>query len=266
MFDGMYSFISLLLSMMSIFISKFIYMKDAEKFPFGKAILEPLVICVKSAAIGFMCLFSLVEAIQKIIAGGNNMEYGVAVIYAVISTIGCGGIYFYMKKKSKKFSSELVEAESTQWLMDTLLSAGVLVGFIIATILGNTHLRYINKYIDPLMVIICSIIFIRVPVKTFINSFKEIILVKADDSINEDIYTMVKDIEKEYKFEDSITRVCKVGRALRIEIDFIYNDETNLNDLDEMDYVREKLSKNLKHINYNKWLSVSFTGDKKWAI
>ena len=42
-----------------------------------------------------------------------------------------------------------------------------------------------------------------------------------------------------------------------------YND-TILND--EMDVVREKIFNSLSHINSEKWLTVSFTNDKKWAI
>ena len=38
-FDGLYSFISLLLSMLSLFISNFMNKKDVEKFPFGKHII-----------------------------------------------------------------------------------------------------------------------------------------------------------------------------------------------------------------------------------
>ena len=84
--------------------------------------------------------------------------------------------------------------------------------------------------------------------------------------INDDIYLIVKEIEKEYKFEDSISRVSKIGGELRIEIDFIYNEESKLKDLDQMDCVREEVYNAIKHIDYNKWLNVSFTGDKKWAI
>lgn len=267
LFDGMYSFVCLILSSMSLCISNYINKKDTEgKFPFGKHILEPLVVALKSLVIAIMCIYSLRGAIKNIIAGGNTIEFGVALIYALISTIGCTSIYLYMKKKSKTLSSELIKIESTQWLMDSVLSAGVLVGFIIAAILSNTNIGFINNYIDPLMVLISSAVFLRIPIKTFINSFKEILCIKADDKINEDIHILVKEIEEEYHFQESITRVSKIGRALRIEIDFVYNDNTNLHDLDQMDYLREKLASEMKHIKYNKWLNISFTGDRKWAI
>lgn len=150
--------------------------------------------------------------------------------------------------------------------MDTILSISVLIGFTIAIILSFTKFSFINNYIDPAMVIISSLIFIKVPVTTFISSFKEILCCSANKEINEDISVMVKEIEKEYKFQESITRVSKIGRALRIEIDFIYNKDSKLNNLDDMDFVREKLSKEMKHIKYNKWLNISFTGDRKWAV
>ena len=265
-FDGLYSFISLILSMLSLYISKFMAKKDIEKFPFGKHILEPLVISIKSLIILMMCLYSLIDAIKIIINGGNNVEFGLAIIYSVISVVGCGVISFYMKKKEKELSSELIKAESNQWLMDTALSAAVLVGFIIAMILAGTKFRFLNSYIDPTMTLVVSVIFLRLPIKTFISSFKEIISVKADDEINEDIYVLVKEIEEEYNFEESIARVSKVGRELRIEIDFVYNKNSKLKTLDQMDSVREEINDAIKHIKYNKWLNVSFTGNKKWII
>ena len=265
-FDGLYSFISLALTMLSLYINNFIAKKELDKYPFGKYILEPLVISFKSLIIGGMCLYSLIGAIQDVVHGGNTVEYGSALIYSIVSVIGCGGVYIFMKKKGDKISSELIKVEASQWLMDTLLSIGVLVGFVIAMILRNTRFSGLNVYIDPMMVIMVSVVFIKMPVQSFINAFKEILCVKANDEINDDIYFIVKEIEKEYKFEDSISRVSKIGGELRIEIDFIYNEESKLKDLDQMDCVREKVYDAIKHIDYNKWLNVSFTGDKKWAI
>lgn len=265
-FDGLYSFISVILSMLSLYINKYMAKRDFEKFPFGKHILEPLVISIKSLIIVIMCLYSLIEATKAILNGGNNLEIGLALIYSVVSVVGCGIISFYMKVKEKKLSSELIKAECNQWFMDTALSTSVLIGFIIAIVLAKTKLSFLNSYIDPFMTLIVSLLCIGVPIKSFIDSFKEVICVKANDEINDDIYVLVKEIEEEYNFEESITRVSKVGRQLRIEIDFIYNKDSKLKTLDQMDNVREEINNAIKHINYNKWLNVSFTGNKKWAI
>ena len=265
-FDGLYSFISVILSMLSLYINKYMAKRDFEKFPFGKHILEPIVISIKSLVIAIMCLYSLVGAVKTIVNGGNNLEIGLALIYSAISVGGCAAICFYMKVKEKALSSELIKAESNQWFMDTALSAAVLVAFLIAMVLEKTKLSFLNSYIDPFMTLVVSLLCIRIPIKGFINSFKEVICVKADDEINDDIYVLVKEIEEEYNFEESITRVSKVGRELRIEIDFVYNKDSKLKTLDQMDNVREEINDAIKHIDYNKWLNVSFTGNKKWAV
>ena len=265
-FDGLYSFISVVLSMLSLYINNYMAKRDFEKFPFGKHILEPIVISIKSLIIAIMCSYSLIEAIKTLMNGGNSLEFGLALIYSIVSVLGCGIISFYMKEQEKKINSELIKAECTQWFMDTALSTAVLVGFIIAMVLAGTKLKSLNPYIDPFMTIVVSLVCIRIPIKTFIESFKEVIYVKANDEINDDIYVLVKGIEEEYNFEESITRVSKVGRELRIEIDFVYNKDSKLKTLDQMDNVREEINDAIKHIDYNKWLNVSFTGNKKWAV
>ena len=265
-FDGLYSFISVVLSMLSLYINNYMAKRDFEKFPFGKHILEPIVISIKSLIIAIMCSYSLIEAIKTLMNGGNSLEFGLALIYSIVSVLGCGIISFYMKEQEKKINSELIKAECTQWFMDTALSTAVLVGFIIAMVLAGTKLKSLNPYIDPFMTIVVSLVCIRIPIKTFIESFKEVICVKANDEINDDIYVLVKGIEEEYNFEESITRVSKVGRELRIEIDFVYNKDSKLKTLDQMDKVREEINDAITHIDYNKWLNVSFTGNKKWAV
>ena len=266
LFDGMYSLGGVILSLLALMGSIYINKKDYEKYPFGKKMIEPLIVIIKSLAIFIMCIYSLTGSIKDLINGGNEVQYGYALIYALISTLGCGIAYFFLKKKGKAINSSLINIESSQWLMDTLLSMGVLVGFLIANIIKHTEFIWFNRYLDPLMVIICSSVFIKMPIKSFGDGLKELLEFKADDSITLEIDKLVEGIEREYNFEDTITRVSKTGNDLRIEIDFIYNEESNIKVLDEMDSLREKIFNSLSHINYEKWLNVSFTKDKKWAI
>lgn len=266
LFDGMYSLGGVILSLLALMGSIYINKKDYEKYPFGKKMIEPLIVIIKSLAIFIMCIYSLTGSIKDLINGGNEVQYGYALIYALVSTLGCGIAYFFLKKKGKAINSSLINIESSQWLMDALLSMGVLVGFLIANIIKHTEFIWFNRYLDPLMVIICSSVFIKMPIKSFGDGLKELLEFKADDSITLEIDKLVEGIEREYNFEDTITRVSKTGNDLRIEIDFIYNEESNIKVLDEMDGVREKIFNSLSHINYEKWLNVSFTKDKKWAI
>lgn len=266
LFDGMYSLGGVILSLLALIGSIYINKEDYENSSFGKKVIEPLIVIIKSLAIFIMCAYSLTGAIKDLIADGNEVQYGYALIYALISTIGCGIVYYFLKKKGKAINSSLVNIESSQWLMDTLLSMGVLVGFLIANIIKHTEFIWFNRYLDSLMVIICSSVFIKMPLKSFTHGLKELLEFKADNNITLEIDKLVEGIEREYKFEESITRVSKTGSDLRIEIDFIYNEESNIKALDEMDRLREKIFNSLSHINYEKWLNISFTRDKNWAI
>lgn len=265
-FDGLYSLISLFLSILAIFITGYISKNDFEKFPFGKRILEPLTVAFNSIVLTVMCSITFINSAKEILTGGKAVDAELALGYSIISILGCLIVYRVLSRNNKKICSDIIKAESNQWLMDTLVSVAVLVGFLICTILDKTSLAYLSKYIDPLMVVITSAIFIRVPITTLIKSFKEILNRNADKDINDEIYTIVKDVEKEYNFEDSITRVSKIGKELRIEIDFVFNKQSKLNSLEEMDNVREYVYNSMSDINLDKWLNVNFTGDKKWAI
>lgn len=265
-FDGLYSLISLFLSLIAIKVCSFMDKSDKINFPFGKENLNPILIIIKSIVLIIMCSISLFNSFKTLISGGNPVNTSFAIIYTIVSIVGCGSIYIYMKIASKKFNSDILKVESMQWLMDGLISLGVFIGFIIVIIIENTFLNYLSNYIDPLMVIITSIIFLKLPFKSLIQAFKELILVKANDDINNHINEVVKNIETEYNFEDSIVRVSKTGNSIRIEIDFIFNNSSKLKSLDEMDKIRELIFKHTNNIKYNKWLNISFTGNREWVI
>lgn len=265
-FDGLYSFISLILSVISIKVTDFISKNDFEKYPFGKAILEPILVGVKSMVLIVMCLITMSNSAKEVLAGGNSIDAGFAIGYSIISSIGCLLIYGYMRRLSKSMNSDIVKAESSQWLMDTILSVGVFVGFIISLVLIKIGFARLSVYVDPIMVILTSSIFLKVPITSLINAFREITNASADDEINEDIYTLVKEIEEKYDIEDSITRVAKIGRELRIEIDFVVSKESKIKSVEDMDKVREIIDNKTDHLDLIKWLNISFTKNKKWVI
>lgn len=265
-FDGLYSLVSLLLSVITIFICSYMDKKDRINFPFGKESLRPIVVIIKSIVLVLMCLISLFNSLKTILIGGNSIDISFAIIYTIISIIGCGSIYIYMYISSKKLNSDILKAESNQWLMDGLISLGVFIGFILVLILKRTSLSFLCNYVDPLMVIISSSFFLKFPLASMCNSFNEVIQGKASDDIYDQITKIVKDIENEYGISESVTRVSKVGNMLRIEIDFILSKHSKINTIEEMDQIRDKVDYSTNSINLKKWLNISFTKNRKWAV
>ena len=265
-FDGLYSLISLGLALFAIGCTNFINKRDFKKYPFGKANMEPLIVIIKSIVLLIMCCISVVSSINKIVNGGSNIEVGFALAYSLISSVGCVWVYVYMTKKSKNLNSDIVKAESNQWFMDALISVGVLIGFLISIVFKYIGLAAYSKYVDPGMVILSSLIFFKMPITAIIDAFMELINRNADDSINFDINSLVKEIEEEYNLEESVARVAKIGRELRIEIDFILSNDSTIKSVDDMDEVREIIDENTNHFELEKWMNVTFTKNKKWAV
>jgi len=163
-FDGVYSLISVGLSTLSLLVLKHVESeKDDQRFPFGKAHFEPLLIVFKSLTLIGMCLFSATIAVSDLMSGGREISPGPAIIYAIISTVGCILVTIYIQRKNTICDSNLLSAEKNQWLGDSLLSLGVLLGFTAAYTLKNSDFAWIVPYADPGMVVIASILFIFYP-------------------------------------------------------------------------------------------------------
>lgn len=262
-FDGLYSFVSVMLSLLSLLVAQYISKSDSRRFPFGKEMLEPVVIIVKYAAILILCLLSVLAAIDAMLSGGREINVGHALIFAVVNTVGCAGVYFLLKKNKAK--SGFIQAEANQWRMDTLLSTAVLVGFFFAVLLSFTPYQSVIPYVDPLMVLLVAGYFLKVPITEMSKAFREVLEMSPDQPIQTRFKEVTTSIEARYNIQESIVRIAKVGNKLFIEIDFILDEHSKSVTISEQDEIREEIFQHTKDVGYKKWLTVSFTNEKKWA-
>ncbi len=172
-FDGAYSLVSVGLTLLSLAAASYIH-SPQKKGTKSAAKMEPMVIAVKGFAIALMCGVSFTSAILAILNGGREVDAGFALIFGAINIIGCALTFTVMKRYSKKSKSKLVAAEAKQWFMDGVISAAVMVGFLVALILGMLGLEAYAVYADPVMVVLASLYFIVVPVKMIIESVGEL--------------------------------------------------------------------------------------------
>lgn len=183
-FDGAYSLVGLVLSLMALAASMYIH-KPAEKankkvksVSERKAeVIESLVVLTKGLVVGVVCLVSFASAMQAMFDGGREVNAGFALVFGIINVVGCLATYMTVRKQSGKRPSAILKAESSQWLMDTVISAAVLVGFLVATGLMMTGLEEYAVYADPMMVILASVYFATVPVQMISESTKKLIAV-----------------------------------------------------------------------------------------
>lgn len=174
-FDGVYSLISLLLTLLSLVAAKYMHKSSNKHSSHKRALIEPVVIAIKGATILMLVCYSLFSAIHSLFNGGHTVDAGVATLFELFSVIGCGYAWWHIAYKSRAFTTGLVQAEVKQWQMDTLLSLIVMVGFIVAWLMSYTPLAQYSVYADPIMMITMSFYFIKVPLYMLIDAIRELL-------------------------------------------------------------------------------------------
>lgn len=245
-FDGVYSLVSLLLTLLSLAASYYISKPSKSIFPFGKAILEPIVIAIKAAVILVVVAFSLFSAVAALTSGGREVDASIATIFGAINVIGCGYAWWFMAKKSRRFSSGLIEAEKKQWQMDTLLSVAVTVGFIAAWLVSLTPYAHYAVYADPMMMVLMGFYFLKVPFDMLVGALRELLMMTPSKELCHSVGNDVLEIEKVTDHQLKLAGVTKVGQELRVNVDVHIDDDTL--ELDTLEYTRKQLTKRLsKH-------------------
>jgi cation diffusion facilitator family transporter len=263
-FDGVYSFVSIGLSVLAVLALRFSRRGADERFPWGRDAAEPLVVVIKAATLGALCAYAAIGGIVDIVNGGREVAVGSAVVYAAVATLGGLAVGLVLRRATRD-GSDLVRAEAAEWLGDTLLSLGVLIGFLVAYVLVAAGRADVAAYVDPVMVTVVSLAFLWVPIKLIISSLREILSMAPEAEVLDKLRACVVAVEERYAFSESFLRASKVGNRMDIEIDFVVGAESPVRTIADSDTVREDLYEQLAALGYERSVVVTFTADPRWA-
>lgn len=247
MFDGVYSLVSLLLTLLSLVAARYIRKPSDAQFPFGRAVFEPAVIAVKGAVILLIVSYSLYSAIGSMFTGGRPVDASVATAFGAINVVGCGLAWWYMKSLGKRHASGLIDAEVKQWQMDTMLSVAVTAGFVIAWLMTLTPMAKYAVYADPMMMLAMSFYFIKVPFEMLRSAMREIFLMAPSKEICQTVDQSVVAAGKESEQDIELAGVTKVGRELWVDVD-IYPDSSEVILVEDIEQTRNTIEKRLSKL------------------
>ncbi|EKO4004982.1 cation diffusion facilitator family transporter [Vibrio fluvialis] len=247
MFDGVYSLVSLLLTLLSLVAARYIRKPSDAQFPFGRAVFEPAVIAVKGAVILLIVSYSLYSAIGSMFTGGRPVDASVATAFGAINVVGCGLAWWYMKSLGKRHASGLIDAEVKQWQMDTMLSVAVTAGFVIAWLMTLTPMAKYAVYADPMMMLAMSFYFIKVPFEMLRSAMREIFLMAPSKEICQTVDQSVVAAGKESEQDIELAGVTKVGHELWVDVD-IYPDSSEIILVEDIEQTRNTIEKRLSKL------------------
>ncbi|CAG22697.1 MULTISPECIES: cation diffusion facilitator family transporter [Photobacterium] len=261
--DGMFSLLSMGMTGLSLYTAYLVTKPDDKQFQFGYAHIEPLINVINGLLILITCLFAFISGVNTIIDGGHEIVLEHALIYAVLSTICCFGIYFVETSIAKSVDSELVKVDSQEWLVDGILSAAILVGFILVLIFDSMGYTRWNAYIDPILVSTLSIAASILPIKVLRRNLKEVLLVAPQNKAQRHVDRTIERLSKAYRFDGYTHHLAKTGRQYDLEINILVKDDS-LWTTKRQDHIRQIIWDELSDDLGETWLSVSFTGQERW--
>lgn len=260
-FDGLYSFASIGLSLLAVAALRVSRRGPDDAHPWGREEWEPIVVVVKALALGALSVYAVVGGITDLLAGGREVATGWALAYAVVAT--AGGVVVTLALR--RGTGGLVRAEAAEWQGDTLLSVGVLVGFVIAAVLVVTGRADLAAYVDPGMVVLVSLLFLRVPAALIARGMRELLAMSPPEETLSALQAAVDAVKDRYRMREGLLRASQVGPRVDVEVDFLVDDGSTVHTVADCDEVRADLHERLAALGHERSVVVAFTTDPRWA-
>ena len=262
-FDGLVAFLSIILILLSVITSKFIYKEDDDIFQYGYMRFEPMVNLFKSLILLILCAYALINGIQEILDGGYEVKFDKAMLYSFFSMLLSIGIWLYTAYQAKILGSPLISVDSLEWFIDSVVYMGGFLVFGAVWLFDKESQTIWARYLDPALLVLLSMILAVMPLKVFIKNLADLVMVAPKD-MDDKIDTLLQNISKKYNFSDYDTHVAKSGRFFMIEVNILMGESFKIQNIDEMDLIRDEIEQGLDIPSYKIWLSVSFTKNPKW--
>jgi predicted Co/Zn/Cd cation transporter (cation efflux family) len=173
LFDGVYGMLGIVLSGLSLHVSRLVAAGPTTRFPFGREALAPLVVAIQGIALGGTCAYAVVTSLLTIVDGGSAVVAGWAVVYGAVSMVVSFVVYLWMRPRAR--SSGLVAAEAVQWLFSAGLGVAMVVAFGAMLGLQRTDWAGAADYIDPALVLLACVLVLPAPLRMVTSTLAELL-------------------------------------------------------------------------------------------
>jgi predicted Co/Zn/Cd cation transporter (cation efflux family) len=263
-FDGMFSAVDASMTALALMVSRLIARDKSERFQLGFWHLEPMALALNGALLILLAFYAFVNAIGLILAGGRELSFDWAIVYTVIVSAACFAMFLTGRRANRAIGSDFIDLDVKGWLMSGAITSALLVAFLTAALLRGTRFETVTPYVDPAILALLALIILPVPVKTVRLAISEIFLLTPGD-LDRSIRAVVEVTVEKYGFEGYQTYVAKIGRSRFIEIHLIVPKSFRIDSIQRLDEIREELSTAIGGSGRDRWLTIAFIGDRRWA-
>ncbi|WP_421291157.1 cation diffusion facilitator family transporter [Aeromonas veronii] len=262
MLDGIFTLFSMGMTGLGLVTAYLVTRPSDARFQYGYAHFEPITNVINGTIILLLCLGALYSGITTLLDGGREIDLGHALIYAAVSTFFCAIIYRIEAQVAEQVDSELVRVDSKEWLVDTLLSATLLIGFVVAIGLDAIGYGQYNRYIDPVLVSLLALCATLIPIKVLGRNLREVLKIAPKGDVPQQVEQEIEALRQRHGIE-CYSHLAKSGRRFDLELNILVAPGQEW-PVERQDALRQELWSRLGDTLGDAWLSVCFTREKRW--
>lgn len=261
--DGIFSFVAVIIKMLMIMTSRLTTRESSKKFQFGYWQFEPLVLAAEGGFTLIIVVYAFLNGMISLFSGGNAMNFGLAVIYALTFTFANMGYYLYVRRVNRKLKSSLIHFDNMSWLVDACFAASLFISFGLAYLLEQTSYAHYGVYVDPVILIILSLTMLPVALNILGPAVRQV-LGMAPEGLHEKVHEVMDDFMVRYRFKDYVSSVQRYGKIAFIDIDILIPKNYPIQEVGDLDRIRDEIDKALGGKSVRKWLTITFTTSRRW--
>ena len=272
-FDGIYALTDATMTIVALLVATLITSPTVngavgsrlvKHFTMGFWHLEPMVLGLNGILLTGAAIYALINAIGSIMEGGRPLDFGQAIIYAVVTLAVTITMAIIGTRANRTIRSDFVALDAKAWMMSAGLTSALLVAFVVGSLIQGTAHEWLSPYIDPIALALVCLVIIPIPAGTIRQALADILLVTPGDLKNH-VDTVAKTIVERHGFLSYRAYVARVGRGRQIELFFIVPEDFPAKKLQEWDDIRDEVGNAIGDEGPDRWLTIAFTTDPEWA-
>ncbi|WP_304618016.1 cation diffusion facilitator family transporter [Paracoccus sp. (in: a-proteobacteria)] len=271
-FDGIYSLIDASMTTVALVVSMLItatmaerrQAKLAHRFTMGFWHLEPIVLGVSGVLLTGAALYALVTAVNSLLTGGRDLDFGQAMIYAALVLIVAIAMAIRNRRANRRIGSGFVALDVKGWTMSAGLTGALLAAFVFGWLIQGTTLEPLSPYVDPAILALVCLVLLPLPIPDIRRALSDILLITPPE-MKAHIDKVAAAIVARHGFLDHRAYVARVGRGRQIELFFIVPAGAPARKLEEWDAIRDEVGEAIGGESPDRWLTIAFTTDPEWA-
>jgi len=261
-FDGMYSFVDVVPTVVSLLVVKLIARGTSHRFQYGFWHLEPLVAVLRDSILAVACIYAGIDALNSLTSGGQEVEYGRAALWAGILCVIGLAMTVLLSRRARALKSPMLRVDARSWLVSAFLSLGLLIGFAFATVLAGTRFQGWVPYLDAIALLSMALIMLPMPLIGLWRSMSDVLQV-APNELDARVHEVMDSVVKERQFLEYTSYIAKAGRGRFVEIHVLVPPDYRI-DIATADAIRSEVSQRLNAGSPTFWLTIDFTADRRW--